>query len=179
MQAFIGTICVFGFNFAPRDFQYCNGQLISIQQNSALFSLLGTYYGGNGTTNFALPNLQNRNSVHMGQLTGGSLYTIGEVTGTDSVTLLPSNLPPHAHTVTMQMKSYNGGRTAANSNTPVGTFPALNAKNPYNTASSGNPMQQATVTLGTTGGTVPIAITDPTLVMNYCICMYGIYPSRN
>ena len=91
---YIGTIQPFGFNFAPRNWAQCNGQLLSISSNTALFSLLGTQYGGNGTTTFALPNLQGRSMLHQGNLAGGSSYVIGQTGGTESVTLTTANLPP-------------------------------------------------------------------------------------
>src|SRR5215472_8617767 len=97
---FLGQISIYTFGFAPKGFAMTNGQLMSIQQNAALFSLLGTFYGGNGTTTFLLPDLQSRLPVHQGQGPGLSSYTIGQVAGTTSVTLIQSTVPAHAHTVT-------------------------------------------------------------------------------
>lgn len=180
MEAYLGTICVFGFNYAPYGWQYCNGQILAISQNAALFALLGTYYGGNGTSTFGLPNLQGRNAIHMGQLSGGSLYTIGEFAGVDTVTVLISNMPAHNHTVSMTINA--NGRTQS-TNSPIGAYPAVssvgvsNYNNPP--ASSNVFMKPATVTIGTSGGSIPVNISDPTLVMNYCIAMTGIFPTRN
>ncbi|MEY2927140.1 MAG: hypothetical protein RL367_1617, partial [Pseudomonadota bacterium] len=98
---FIGTIIQVGFNFAPRNWIQCNGQLLSIAQNTALFSLLGTTYGGNGTTTFAIPNLQGRTPIHVGQGPGLSQYVLGQLSGTETTTVLSTNLPTHTHTATM------------------------------------------------------------------------------
>src|SRR5262245_64766586 len=98
-EPFLGEIRMFGGNFAPRGWAFCNGQLLSIAQNTALFSLLGTTYGGDGQTTFALPNLQGRFAMHWGNASGLSPRTLGEVSGTESVTLLTSQLPAHTHPV--------------------------------------------------------------------------------
>ncbi len=181
MDAFIGSICAFGFNFAPYQWAYCNGQVMSISQNSALFSLLGTTYGGNGTSTFGLPNLQGRAAIHQGQLAGGSTYTMGETAGTENVTVLTSNMPAHAHSVTMTLNANADGRNPANASSPLGTYPAPSAKvvNPYNSAAGASNLKSPTITLGSSGGSQPMAISDPSLVMNFCICLYGIFPSRN
>jgi len=180
METFLGSVCVFGFNFAPYGWQYCNGQILPISQYAALFSLLGTYYGGNGTSTFGLPNLQGRASIHMGQHSGGSLYTIGETGGVDNVTILTSNMPAHSHSLSM---SINANNRAQSSSSPVGAYPAMSANtlNNYNPppASTNVFMKPASITLGTSGGSIPVTISDPTLVMNYCIAMTGIFPTRN
>jgi len=179
MESYIGTICIFGFNFAPKNWAFCNGQLIAIQSNTALFSLLGTTYGGNGTTTFGLPNLQGRVANSQGQGAGLSDYVMGELSGTDSVTILSSNMPAHNHTVSL---SLNANATASSGNNPSGTFPGLagGTTKLYNTAATGGVfMTNPTVTIGASGGNQPIAISNPTLIMNYCICLYGIYPARN
>src|SRR6476659_7582144 len=102
-EPFLGEIRMVGFNFAPQGWALCNGQILSIAQNTALFSLLGTTYGGNGTQTFGLPNLQSRVPMHWGQGPGLSNYVIGEQTGTENVTILTSNLPPHTHTATVAL----------------------------------------------------------------------------
>src|SRR5262245_7299612 len=99
MEAFIGTIMMFGGNFAPRGWAFCNGQLMSIAQNTALFSILGTTYGGDGVTTFALPNMQSRLPMHFGQGGGLSRRDLGEVGGTESVTLTVANMPAHNHVI--------------------------------------------------------------------------------
>jgi len=175
MEAYLGSICVFGFNYAPYGWSYCNGQILPIQQYAALFSLLGTTYGGNGTSTFGLPNLQGRTSIHMGQLAGGSLYTMGEFAGVESITVLPSNLPAHSHNVTA---SVNASNTTAVLGTPGGNVLGTSANEIYNPTTTGT-MASFNVTLGASGGTTPITISDPALVMNYCIAMQGIFPTRN
>jgi len=176
MEAYLGTICVFGFNFAPYGWQYCNGQIIPISTNAALFALLGTVYGGNGTSTFGLPNLQGRTPVHMGQLQGGSLYTMGEFAGVESITVLPSNLPPHNHNVNA---SVNASSAVASSGTPGGNVLGATGTNfIYNPATTGT-MAAFNVSLGASGGSTPITISDPALVMNYSIAMQGIFPTRN
>jgi microcystin-dependent protein len=175
MEAYIATICVFGFNFAPRGWIICSGQLLSISSNTPLFSLIGTYYGGNGTTTFGLPNLQGRAAIHQGTLAGGSTYTMGEFSGTDSTSVLISNMPPHTHTLSYSLKA---NASAPNQGSPVNNFPATNGDKPFSAASTGA-MPGFNMTLASQGGNVPISISDPSLVMNYCICTEGIYPSRN
>src|ERR1700719_3340863 len=115
---YIGEIRMFGGNFAPRNWALCNGQLLLISQNTALFSILGTTYGGNGTTTFGLPNLQGRVPIHWGSGAGLSTYAPGQTAGAESVTLLQSNLPPHSHAV-------NAIASGGNQASPAGTVPAI------------------------------------------------------
>jgi microcystin-dependent protein len=176
MEPFIGQVYLLGFQFPPRGFALCQGQLLSIAQYTALFSLLGTTYGGNGTTNFGLPDLQGRVPVGQGQGRGLSNYTIGEVAGSESVTILTNNLPPHNHTVAVPTSSSNGS-----SQEPDGKILAATAAgSPYgapNTA-DGNygtgPIQSSIVGSGS-----PISVLSPFLVMNYSIALNGVFPSRN
>ncbi len=179
MEFYIGTICVFGFQFAPRNWAYCNGSLRPIASNTALFSLLGTTYGGDGRTTFGLPNLQGRSAIDQGQLAGGSLYTMGETAGTQSVTILTSNMPAHAHSVTFAINA--DARDTGSSDSPQGNYPALSTSNIYGgpPATTNVFMKPPVITLGNSGAQMPIGISDPSLVMNYCICQYGIFPSRN
>src|SRR5262252_4819881 len=126
---FLGMIALFGFNFAPRGWAFCNGQLLSIAQNTALFALLGTNFGGNGTSTFGLPDLRGRVPVGFGQGQGLSDITIGEVSGVENLTLLLSNMPSHTHTITLSnltgvLHVVDG---AGNSRTPVGNVPAVEA----------------------------------------------------
>src|SRR5262245_56936320 len=111
-QPYLGQIQPFGFNFPPRGWAFCNGVLLSIAQNTALFSLLGTTYGGNGQTTFALPNLQSRVPMHAGQAPGGSIYSQGEQAGSEQVTLLITEMPAHTH-------SFSGTSASADSKRPV------------------------------------------------------------
>jgi microcystin-dependent protein len=180
MESFIAQIMMFAGNFAPRGWALCNGQILSIAQNTALFSLLGTTYGGNGQTTFALPNLQGRVPVHPGQLAGGSNYQLGETSGTESVTLTNSQMPAHTHPTTVTIQSASSSQ--APSTEPAGavlvggTTYAVFAPAPDGTAM--NP-GMATATVALTGGNQPVGILQPFLCINFCICMEGIFPSRN
>jgi microcystin-dependent protein len=169
-QPFIGEIRMFGGNFAPKNWAMCNGQILAISQNTALFSLLGTIYGGNGTSNFALPNLQSRSPMHQGQGPGLSDRVIGEEGGTENVTLLGANLPSHTHGV-MAVGS------AGTQTTPVGNSWASSTTRPYSNQAPNAAM--APGTLGPTGGNQPHDNLQPYLVVTFIICLNGIFPSRN
>src|SRR5512132_2692754 len=118
---FIGEIRLFSFGFAPRNWALCNGQILAINTNTALFSLLGTTFGGNGQTTFALPNLQSRTTVGTGQGPGLSSYTLGQVSGVESATITGANVPPHNHPVTGTIKMLTG-TAPANAETPAGNY---------------------------------------------------------
>jgi len=168
MEAFIGQIQSFGFNFAPRNWAMCNGQIMSISQNTALFSLLGTTYGGNGQTTFALPDLRGRASMHFGQGPGLSNYSIGEVSGSETVTLIITEMPMHNHT----LNASSGGK--------LNNVPAANnfgGANIYTNASLDSVMDP--LEIGFAGGSQPHNNMQPYLVINWCICLNGIFPSRN
>jgi len=170
MNPFLGEIREFGFNFAPVGWAMCNGQLLSISQNTALFSLLGTQYGGNGTTNFALPNLQGRVPMGQGQGPGLSSRVIGEVDGTETVTLLVTEIPSHSH-----LPQCNSGD--GNAYGPGGNFWSQDAAGNAEYASTGaTPMNGAA--LLPTGGGQPHSNMQPYLALNFCIAMQGIFPSR-
>ena len=164
---FIGQIALFPYNFAPRGWAFCNGQLLSIAQNTALFSLLGTTFGGNGQTTFALPDLRGRAAMSSGQAPGLAPYVLGEQGGTETVTLSTAQVPAHTHTV---MASQND----ATASSPTNTVPAGGGA--YGTAlnTSMNPNMVQPV-----GGSQPHENRPPYLVLNYCIALEGIYPSRN
>lgn len=179
MEPFIGQIQLFGFNFPPRGWAQCNGQILSIAQNTALFSLIGTYYGGNGQTTFALPDLRGRVAIGQGQGPGLQDYTIGERAGVENVTLLSTQMPMHTHplmvssgtgTTDVANGNYlaNGAVTIARGN----TVPA----NVYGT-SPGGQLNPATVSIQ--GGSQPHENRSPYLTLNYCIALVGIFPSRN
>ena len=188
---YIGTIQPFAFNFAPRNWAQCNGQLLSISSNTALFSLLGTQYGGNGTTTFALPNLQGRSMLHQGNLAGGSSYVIGQTGGTESVTLTTANLPAHSHTFSGASSALNAstikataqapaaGLLLAKSNDSVGTAVPLIYAPAGSTPTVALGGLNVAGTIGNTGSAVPFANNDPYLVVNICIALFGIFPSRN
>lgn len=168
-STFIGEIRAFGFTFAPRGWALCNGQLMSIAQNTALFSLLGTTYGGNGQTTFGLPDLRGRAALHFGQGPGLSARSQGEVSGTESHTLLSTELPAHNHAVSQPTSS--GEKTT---NRPAGAVPARGGA-----YSTGTPDGSSALTVGPAGGSQPHNNMQPYLVVNYCIALQGIFPSRN
>lgn len=182
MEVFIGTIQMFGFNFAPTQWALCNGQLIAIQQNTALFSLLGTTYGGNGTTNFQLPNLQSRLPIGMGQGPGLSNYVQGEMGGIENVTLLGNNLPAHNHSVTVNLASTatNPATVPSNTNNYLGASGGGQASAAiYSSAQGNNPVALAGASTGMSGNNAPVEVMNPYLALNFSIALYGIFPSRN
>ena len=179
-EPFVGQIQTFGFNFAPRGWMLCNGQLLPISQNTALFSLIGTTYGGNGTTTFALPNLQGRMMIHQGTGPGLPTVVMGEAAGSPQQTLLIGNLPMHNHLL-------NATTSAATGSTPTDTLLA----SPNGADNQGNPVTVQiygpapvnTVmnagSIGMAGSSIPFSIMPPFLVVNICIALQGIFPSRN
>ena len=171
---FVAEIRIFPFNFAPTGWAMCNGQLLPISQNTALFSLLGTTYGGDGKSTFALPNLQGSAAMHQGQGPGLSDRFIGEVSGVDFVTLITSEMANHSHTF--------GGAVAANgtSQSPVGN---IWAQAPFNRTSLqiyGTPATGAVNPncMPLTGGSLPHNNLQPYLTLNFCIAMQGVFPPR-
>lgn len=163
---FLGQIQIFSFSFAPRGWATCDGQLLPIAQNQALFSLLGTTYGGNGTTNFALPDLRGRVPIHWGNGFNGNT-TLGERAGVEAVTLLVGQLPPHNHFAIASNQAPSVG-------SPQGNDWA--ASGPATYAAVAN---SAMSPLANTGGTQPHSNMQPSLVLNICIALQGIFPSRN
>lgn len=166
MDTFLGQIMLVGFDFVPRGWAMCNGQLLSISQNTALFSLLGTQYGGDGQSTFALPDLRGRVPVHKGQGPGLRTYTQGETGGTESVTLTTNNLPSHAHPLI--------GATEQSTDRPSGNVaPAVGG-------AYGRPSVSAGMTsmTGPAGNGQPVENRPPFLAMNYIIALEGIFPSR-
>lgn len=174
-EYFIGEIRLFAFNFPPRGWATCSGQILSIAQNTALFSLLGTTYGGNGQTTFALPDLRGRVPIHFGQGPGLSLRTQGELGGTPTVTLLSNNLPPHNHPAFATT-------AAATTGTPgTGVLPgAVSDQTMYVTDSTGGrDFSMSPQVGGIAGGSQPHENHMPTAVLSYCIALEGIFPPRN
>ncbi|WP_268847455.1 phage tail protein [Flavobacterium aestivum] len=182
-EPFIGEIKILGFNFAPRGYQTCSGQILPISTNTALFSLLGTYYGGNGQTTFALPDLQGRVPIGQGQGPGLPNYDIGEKAGTTSVSILTTNMPAHIHTLTGLSAKLQASSATADEVSAQGNYPAVASSATY----SGNGPTAGTFTGGVqlsgntdiTGSGLPIDILNPYLVINYSIATEGIFPSRN
>ncbi len=174
-EAFIGEVRIFAGNYAPRGWALCDGQLLSISQNTALFSLLGTYYGGDGTTTFALPDLRGRVVVHPGNGPGLSNRQIGEKGGSETNTLTLNQIPAHSHTATATNPVFND---EANTDDPTGKYPAVSGENMYSDQTSGDGVLPQ-VTIGNSGGGQPVNNMQPFIGINYIICLQGIYPSRN
>ena len=173
MEGYLAEIRMFGGNFAPRGWAFCQGQILSIAQNTALFSLLGTTYGGNGQTTFALPDFRSRTAIGTGQGPGLSSYTLGEQAGAESVTLAPGNVPAHAHTIGASTGPATAGSPAGN---VMATVQDANRNGLNLYATTPNATMAATSVVGSSQ---PFSTLPPYLAMNYIICMEGIFPSRN
>jgi microcystin-dependent protein len=176
----LGEIRIVGFNFAPVGWAKCEGQLLSIAENDALYSLLGTAYGGDGQTTFGLPDLRGRVTVDVGQGPGLSPYVQGQRSGTESVTLTTNQMPAHTHPYTATVAASTAAATTKN---PVGNaYPALapSTKNPYGSAASTDTLATGAVTMTAAGagGNQPHPNIQPVLALNNIICLEGIYPSR-
>jgi microcystin-dependent protein len=178
-EPFLGRIMLVGFNFAPQGWAFCNGQLLSISQNTALFSLLGTTYGGNGQTTFALPDLRSRVAVGFGQGPGLSNYDLGQSTGSETVTLTVGQMPAHNHLVAANAATATvlspGGADLAQ------TFDSGPKKsfNTYSTPPMTAPVTLDPATVQPSGGSGPHPNIQLVLALNYIIALQGIFPSRN
>jgi microcystin-dependent protein len=182
VEPYLATVTIFGGNFEPRSWMFCQGQLLSIAEYSALFALIGTTYGGDGQVTFALPDTRSRVVNHQGQGPGLSNYYLGQMSGSENITLLQSNLPAHTHTVASLT-----GNPGASTDTGTGTGTAGPTVVPgqgvehYSTTNDGlnmGPYSFATTT-PISGGSLPVNIVSPVLAMNYIIAVEGIFPSRN
>ena len=165
---FVAEIRIFGFNFPPTGWAFCNGQLLPISQNTALFALLGTTYGGDGKTTFALPNLQGTAPMHPCQGPGLSVHDLGETGGTETVTLLESEIPAHSHATSMSLRpsdNLNPGGLALGTGNNVYAAPA-------------NLVTMAPVMLAPAGGDAPHNNMMPYLTLNFCIALQGVFPQR-
>ena len=171
-ESFLGEIRIFGFNFPPKGWASCVGQVLSISQNSALFSLLGTFYGGNGVNTFALPDLRSRMPLGMGQGPGLSDYAIGEQGGVEAVTLIAGELPSHNHLAV-------GSTSKGDSLVPTGCVWSADAGGsaPYSSAAPDGYLSPNAI--GFTGGNLPHENRPPYLALNFSIALTGIFPSRN
>lgn len=173
MDPLLASILLFAGNFEPRGWAYCDGRLLSISQNTAVFSLLGTTYGGDGRTTFALPDLRGRTPIGAGQGPGLSNVILGEAGGVESTTLTINQMPQHTHTL--------GAQTAAgDTSDPTNALPANTGA--LDREYKGNTTANATMNasaIGISGGSQPFSIRNPYLGMNYIIALEGIFPSRN
>lgn len=169
---FVAEIRIFPFNFAPRGWAWCDGQLLPLSQNTALFSLLGTTYGGNGKSNFALPDLQGRAPMHPGQGPGLSLHDLGETGGSDTVSLLESEIPAHSHA----LRAVNDDADLQLPDPSASLAKSSNA-NFYN-ASATNLAAMAGETLAPAGGDQPHNNLQPYLTFYFCIALQGVFPPR-
>lgn len=167
---FIGEIRLVGFNFAPAGWALCDGQLLSIAENDALFTLIGTTYGGDGENTFALPDFRSRIPIHQGTGSSGTTYTIGENAGTETVTLTVNQIPAHAHPAQAQSG-------AGNQAGPGGNIWASSNLNQYNSSAADSDMNAQAIT--STGGSQPHDNMMPFLTINFVISLFGIYPSQN
>lgn len=202
MEPFIGEIKMFGGNFAPRGYAFCQGQIMAIAQNSALFSLLGTTYGGDGQTTFGLPDLRGRSPVGQGQGPGTGLVVLGQVGGVESTTLTLNQMPQHTHTVTFSSPLTATGQAAipaASASTTTQAAPgATTVLGPiaasgrpgtlYSTTAADTTLQPFSITCsgsvpnGTAsiaGGSQPFSLRNPYLGVNFIIALEGVFPSRN
>lgn len=189
MDVFIGFVSPYPYNWAPKNWALCNGALVPIQQNSALFALLGTQFGGNGVTTFGLPDLRGRTVVGMGQQpTGGTNYQVGDYGGKENVTLIANQVPPPSMSgnvavstvaATTPTPELTNGQTAYLANAAAGQ--AGNAlKGMYTTtAPAQGSIANIPVAVSGTGGGNPVPLMNPYLALNFCIALFGIFPSRN
>lgn len=181
-EVYLGQIMMTGFGFAPKGFAQCNGQLLPINQNTALFSLLGVSYGGNGSTNFQLPNLQGRTPAGYGASVDPSWqpspYALGETAGSETVTLLSTNLPAHTHGFAATTTA-GTGRIVGNNIDILGQAGSGTATESIYGPSTGTLVPLAASTLTPQGGSAPHENMQPFRVLNFCIAMSGVFPSRN
>lgn len=166
---FVAEIRIFPFNFAPKGWAWCDGQLLPLSQNTALFSLLGTTYGGNGKSNFALPDLQGRAPMHPGQGPGLSLHDLGETGGSETVSLLESEIPSHNH----GLRATNDSGLQS---TPVGAV--VGRASAYNDNPGGNFVGMTVNALAPAGGDQPHNNMQPYLTFYFCIALQGVFPPR-
>lgn len=173
MEPFLGSIMPMAFNFAPIGWYSCSGQLLSISQNTALFSLLGTYYGGDGQTTFALPDLRGRVVIGQGQGPGLSNYSVGEAAGVESVTLLNSQMPAHSHTIVVNTNGFSSGTSDPKNNYFGGGVISM-----YDASGDNTGMNPLAFTAAAAGGSQPFSVLNPYVCMSYNIAYEGIFPSR-
>ena len=171
---FVAEVRIFPFNFAPKGWAWCNGQLLPISQNTALFSLLGTFYGGDGKSTFALPNFEGSAVVHAGQGPGLSEYFVGQVSGTETVTLLQTEIPAHSHSMMAQNQPAQLDAPAADR-----TFARSSGGFAYKAAPYAKVVQFSPNMIGPTGGNLPHNNMMPYLTLNFKIALQGVFPPRS
>ncbi|WP_019990759.1 phage tail protein [Rudanella lutea] len=180
INSFVAEIGIFAGNFAPTGWAFCNGQILPISQNTALFALLGTFYGGDGKSTFALPDFQGSAPLMHGQGPGLPNYVIGQVSGSQTETLLPNNIPIHTHTAADAVSLTQLATTdLGNSASPAGRAPArTGTDNRYASTTNAN-MAPYTLQVGYVGGAnQPFSIMQPSLVLTFCIALQGVFPAR-
>ncbi|MFD2942286.1 phage tail protein [Flavobacterium notoginsengisoli] len=171
MDPFVAEIRIFSFNFPPRGWAFCNGQLLPLSQQTALFSLLGTTYGGDGRSTFALPDIQGRTPMQPGQGPGLSLHDLGETGGSETVTLLESEIPSHNHSLmaaTLNSQSISPANNSLGRGNPIRV---------YSTGSTNTDMSISSIALS--GENAPHNNMMPYLTMNFCIALQGVFPARS
>ncbi len=169
---FVAEIRIFPFNFAPKGWAFCNGQILPISSNTALFSLVGTFYGGDGKSTFALPNLQGSAPLQQGQGAGLSLYDVGEQGGSDSITLLTIEMPSHTHTIAGDATPLNAKQVS-----PSGNLPGGPTGQTFYAAATNTTMNPSMLSVA--GGSQPHNNMMPYLTLNFCIALQGVYPPRS
>jgi microcystin-dependent protein len=174
-EPYLGEIRPIAIAYAPKGWAFCTGQLLPIAQNQALFSLLGTTFGGNGQTTFGLPDLRGRIAVGTGQLPGGSTYIQGQQGGQENVTLTTTQIPAHTHAVTGTLQTSD----SPESDTPVSNFPASSGRPQFTNGAANAPMATLAGTTNSAGGTQAHPNRQPYLAINYVIALVGLYPSRS
>lgn len=173
MDPFVAEIRIFPFNFAPKGWAFCDGQLLPLSQNTALFSLLGTTYGGNGKSNFALPNMQGNAPMQPGQGPGLSLHDLGETGGSQTVTLLESEIPSHTH----QARAHGGD--PADNTAPSPNMSLARSNGGFAYSASGALVAMSGNALAPAGGDQPHNNMQPYLTLNFCIALQGVFPPRS
>lgn len=170
-EPFLAEIRIVGFNFAPRGWAFCDGQILPINQNQSLYSLIGTIYGGDGRTSFALPDMRSRTPIHTGS-SGGANHPEGQKSGEETHTLTAAEMPPHKHVLSASVSN-------ADSDSPSGTSWGKSKENLYSSFTAANSQNMAANLLSNAGGGQAHENMQPFLAMNFCIALQGLFPSRN
>jgi len=183
MDEYLGIVKLFAGSFAPRGWMFCAGQLLPINQNQALFSLLGTVYGGDGRTTFALPNLMSSVAIGAGQGPGRSNYNPGQMGGHESITLSQGQMPAHTHTAAIGVSSSNATDSVAKGGQNLGAMGYMEGREFNNTfgyvqGAANVALAADSVSVGVAGNSLPVDVRQPYLAMNYIICVNGLFPPR-